>query len=514
MMRYCLIKASKFAFICMSVWGVLGGIMAQANDVYDIRLSGGLEKTRVVIELNEQVAFQVYSIPDPDRLIIDFDAVDFKLPATTGTSSYGLVKEFRYGNFSLKKSRIVIDTLQKTEVAAAFIVPAKAEKGALLVVDIIKKTGNLVAQDTINLNRDGKQNLTTLAATSIDDQLTEAQQNIELDFQPNIPSIEELMLIASGDAAIDSQVATKTGSQISQSKIDLSSLNLELDKINSPPIMGNNVASAIRITSFVPKPVKRPNNMNNLILAARQFATKDGFGQPARQQRKPIIVLDAGHGGIDSGATSRGGTREKHVVLAFAKRLQKKLNDTGKFTVYLTRKGDYFIKLRDRVKISRKYKADLFISLHADSVASRASSARGASIYTLSDKSSDKEAAALARKENRSDILAGVQFKNESKVVASILIDLAQRDSKTKSVNFANLAVKQMRGNVIVRKRPVKFAGFRVLKAPDVPSVLIELGYLSNRNDERNLKSNAWQNKMASSIQRSVLQYFKNRALF
>ena len=230
--------------------------------------------------------------------------------------------------------------------------------------------------------------------------------------------------------------------------------------------------------------------------------------------RKPIIVLDAGHGGIDGGATSRAGTKEKYVVLSFAKKLQKALNNTGKYKVYLTRKGDYFIKLRDRVKISRKLKADLFISLHADSVPGRNSSARGASIYTLSDKSSDKEAAALARKENRSDILAGVQFKNETKVVASILIDLAQRDSKTKSVKFANLAVGQMKGNVKVRKKPVKFAGFRVLKAPDVPSVLIELGYLSNKYDERNLKSNGWQNKMVGSLKRSIDRYFKNRTLF
>ena len=449
--------------------------LSWANDVYDIRLSGGLEKTRMVIELNQQVTFQVYSIPDPDRLIIDFDAVDFKLPSSAGTTAYGLVKEYRYGNFSLEKSRIVIDTLHKTEVAAAFIVPPKAEKGALLVVDIVKQTSNSTPQDTVNLNRAVKQDLTIADGSTVDDQLTETQQNIELDFQPNIPTIDELMQIASSDAVIDADNLDEKGSQIAQSKVDIAALNRELDRINGSSNGSAGVAGPdIRITVLVPKPTKRPNNMNNLILAARQLATKDGFGQPARQQRKAIIVLDAGHGGIDSGATSRGGTREKHVVLAFAKRLQKKLNATGKFTVYLTRKGDYFIKLRDRVKISRKYKADLFISLHADSVASRASSARGASIYTLSDKSSDKEAAALARKENRSDILAGVQFKNESKVVASILIDLAQRDSKTKSVNFANIAVKQMRGNVIVRKRPVKFAGFRVLKAPDVPSVLIE----------------------------------------
>lgn len=497
--------AFALAMMCLS-----SASYAFANDVYDIRLSGGLEKTRFVIELNNQVAFKVYNIPDPDRLIIDFDAVEFKLSENIGTQAYGLVKEFRYGNFSLEKSRIVIDTIQKTEVAAAFIVPSKTGKGALLVVDIIKQTAATANANNINTNQSAKQNLASNYTSSLDDQLEADDNVIELDFQPDIPTIEELMLIASGDsAAIDAN-----GSNIGQSKIDLAALDLELDTINEPEdIIGSNQAY-IQISVSVPKPHKRPSNMNELILAARQVATRNGFGQPARQQRKPIIVLDAGHGGIDGGAVSRGGTREKRVVLAFAKRLQKLLLATGRYEVHLTRKGDYFIKLRDRVVISRKLKADLFISIHADSVASGSSSARGASIYTLSDRSSDKEAAALARKENRSDILAGVQFRNESKVVASILIDLAQRDSKTKSVNFANMTVAQMRGNVIVRKKPVKFAGFRVLKAPDVPSVLIELGYLSNKSDERNLKSNAWQNKMAAAIGRSVRDYFKNRALF
>lgn len=502
-MRQAIKTAIMLLFTCLlnvgHVW---------ANDVYDIRLSGGLEKTRFVIELSEQVAFQVYNISEPDRLIVDFDAVDFKLPENIGTQPYGLVKEFRYGNFSLKKSRIVIDTIQKTEVAAVFIVPPKAEKGSLLVIDIVKKqiVIDSASNDAVNLNQNTKQDLSALVQSSIDDELNETQQSIELDFQPNIPTIEELMLIAAGDASLSTAQANH-GSNAVQSKIDISSLNLELDTSSDPTTNGG----YIQITSLVPKPIKRPVNMDKLILASRQ-ANPQNAG--ARKQRKAVIVLDAGHGGIDAGATSRGGTREKRVVLAFAKRLQKKLQATGKFEVHLTRKGDYFIKLRDRVKISRKHKADLFISIHADSVASRASSARGASIYTLSDKSSDKEAAALARKENRSDILAGVQFKNESKVVASILIDLAQRDSKTKSVDFANMAVRMMRGNVIVRKKPVKFAGFRVLKAPDVPSVLIELGYLSNRNDERNLKSAAWQEKMSGSIGRAVVEYFKNRALF
>ncbi len=490
--------------------------IAFANDVYDIRLSGGLNKTRLVIELDKKVAFKVYNISDPYRLIVDFDAVNFNLPENIGTKTFGLIKEFRYGNFSQSKSRIVLDTVGKTEVSAAFIIPPKSNKGALLVVDIISKHINTSNQSVIK--SEGKQNLSIKSVPSIDDDLKDDGQMIDLDFQPSIPSIDELMaIVASGDNPVGTD---QNSSNLPQSKVDVSSLDIgSNDDISKPTANGYpdaNTISAQKTTSLigVSKPVKRPSNYKKLVLALLQNQSNPSSSNNTKNHRKPTIILDAGHGGIDGGTVSLRGTREKTVVLSFAKRLQKKLNATGRYKVYLTRKGDYFIKLRDRVKISRKYKADLFISLHADSVPGRNSSARGASIYTLSDKASDKEAAALARKENRSDILAGVEFKNESKVVTSILIDLAQRDSKTKSVKFATYTANQMRGNVLVRKRPIKFGNLSVLKAPDIPSVLIELGYLSNKHDERNLKSSAWQNKMALSLQRSIDQYFKNRLLF
>ncbi len=466
-----------------------------ANEVYDIRLSGGAEKTRIVIELSEQVAFKVYDIPEPDRLIIDFDAVDFNLPTQIGTKSYGLIKEFRYGNFSLEQSRIVFDVTEKIEVVAAFIVPKKTTKGALLVVDIIKSRSN-----------DSVIAATKQPPSTIDDILNPNNQIDNLDFQPNIPSIEELLKIV-GLAETRTADANNNQSSLGQS-------NIAEPRIEHPK---PDISTPIKITARVSKPIKPPANMYQLILAARKNAQAQTDVQTkgaVTSHRKPVIVIDAGHGGIDGGTVSKRGTVEKGIVLSVAKKLQKQLNATGKFKVYLTRKGDYYIKLRDRVEIARKVKADLFISLHADSVARGSSSVRGATVYTLSEKASDKEAAAFARKENRSDVLAGIQFKNESKIVASILIDLAQRDSKTKSVIFANIAVEQMRGNVRVFKKPLKFAGFRVLKAPDVPSVLVELGYLSNVYDEKNLKSGAWQDKMASILQRSISQYFKNRPLF
>jgi N-acetylmuramoyl-L-alanine amidase len=221
--------------------------------------------------------------------------------------------------------------------------------------------------------------------------------------------------------------------------------------------------------------------------------------------RKPVIVLDAGHGGVDPGAQGRK-AREKNVTLAFARELARQLRNTGKYQVFLTRNRDIYIPLRQRVTIARKHDADLFISIHADAI--KRKSVRGMSIYTLSETASDKEAADLARKQNQSDIIAGIDFHDQPPEVANILIDLAQRETKNLSVEFANIVVDKARGATRLLDRTHRFAGFRVLKAPDVPSVLIELGFLTNRSDEKQLVSASWRRKLATRLVKSVDTYF------
>ena len=216
-------------------------------------------------------------------------------------------------------------------------------------------------------------------------------------------------------------------------------------------------------------------------------------------------MVDAGHGGVDPGASGRK-AREKKVTLAFSKELARQLRNTGKYDVYLTRSRDIYIPLRQRVNIARKHQADLFISIHADAI--KRKNVRGMSIYTLSETASDKEAEALARKENRSDIIVGIDFDDQPPEVADILIDLAQRETKNLSVKFANLVVKNARGTTRLLERTHRFAGFRVLKAPDVPSVLIELGFLTNRSDEKQLLSASWRRKIAKSLVKSVNGFF------
>ena len=237
-------------------------------------------------------------------------------------------------------------------------------------------------------------------------------------------------------------------------------------------------------------------------------SSKSSNKAKSKESGKKIIVLDPGHGGKDPGAIGYSGMYEKNITLAMGKELKKMLEDTGRYKVYLTRSTDIFIPLRDRVKISRKHKADLFISLHADSTKNR--SAKGLSVYTLSEKASDKEAESLAERENKADVIDGLNLVEHSKEVSDILINLAQRETMNRSSEFATFMVQEMRSAAKLVNDTHRFAGFAVLKAPDVPSVLLEMGYLSNRTEERLLKQQSYRRKLAKATTRAVNRYFDN----
>jgi len=222
---------------------------------------------------------------------------------------------------------------------------------------------------------------------------------------------------------------------------------------------------------------------------------------------KRTIVIDPGHGGIDSGTSGVNGLMERDLVLDEGLRLARLLKAEPGFSVFMTRDSDVFIPLRQRVSISRAHRADLFVSLHADSNPNAEVS--GLSIYTLSESGSDREAAALARKENQSDIIAGVDLGGENSAVAPILLDLEQRDTMNKSSRFAEGALAALRRTTdILPRQPHRSAAFVVLKAPDVPSVLIELGYLSNADDAAQMNTARWRNGVASAIAAAVERHF------
>jgi N-acetylmuramoyl-L-alanine amidase len=248
-------------------------------------------------------------------------------------------------------------------------------------------------------------------------------------------------------------------------------------------------------------------------LKAREAAAALLASLPPNQSQLPqagekhVVVIDAGHGGIDSGTNGVNGLQEKDVVLDEAQRLGRALAARSGYVVHLTRESDVYIPLKERVSIARNWHADLFVSLHADS--NPDPSVTGLSIYTLSERGSDAEAAALARKENQSDVIAGVDLGGGNSTVAPILIDLAQRDTMNRSSRFAEGAVSLLaRATGILPKQPHRSAAFVVLKAPDVPSVLIELGYLSNSGDAEQMNSARWRDRMARAIAGAIDRYF------
>jgi N-acetylmuramoyl-L-alanine amidase len=226
---------------------------------------------------------------------------------------------------------------------------------------------------------------------------------------------------------------------------------------------------------------------------------------------RPVVVLDPGHGGIDPGTRAPSGELEKDLVLEFASALRAKLEATGKYRVMMTRTDDTFVELSERVRFARQQQAQLLISIHCDALARGEGEAEGATVYTLSDKATDAEAQRLADAENRADIIAGVDLAAAPDEIADILIDLAQRETKTFSAHFARDVVKEMRGAARLHKRPQRSAGFRVLKAPDVPSVLIELGYVSNARDLKQLVSESWRSRAGDAIAHAVHTYFTTR---
>jgi N-acetylmuramoyl-L-alanine amidase len=231
--------------------------------------------------------------------------------------------------------------------------------------------------------------------------------------------------------------------------------------------------------------------------------------QQRRQQKKRLtVVLDPGHGGKDPGATGHRGTHEKHVVLKIAKKLAAILNASPRYRAILTRSTDRYIPLRQRLRIARRYHADLFVSIHAD--AFRNTKARGSSVYALSQRGATSEAARwLAQNENASELMGGVDLDNKSKLLRSVLINLSQTASVRDSLNVGSHILSSLNQVNRLHHRRVEQAAFVVLKSPDIPSLLIETGFLSNRYEEKLLNSPTQQKRIAQAIFKGINKYFK-----
>ena len=225
---------------------------------------------------------------------------------------------------------------------------------------------------------------------------------------------------------------------------------------------------------------------------------------------RPLVILDPGHGGIDGGAETGDGIKEKDIVFAFAKTLQQLLVEAGTFDVALTRDGDTFLRLEERVALARENKADLFVSIHADYF--QQPSVRGTSVYTRDENATDALDKVLADNENQVDIVAGFAVPGTEEEVVSILVDLMRREMRRQAYLAAEAIVGQLQPSVELRKFPVRKAEFLVLQAPDVPSILIELGFLSNVHDSSNLRRDEWRDRVAQAVARGIATYFDSFA--
>ena len=287
------------------------------------------------------------------------------------------------------------------------------------------------------------------------------------------------------------------------------SLTLALRQVSAPDFA---VAARARRISFLPSFGFGGGAAKNNVTVPLDTPAAAPPRRPrvAGARNRPLVVIDAGHGGHDAGASSADGSRhEKDAALAIARTVRDELVRSGRVRVAMTREDDRFLVLGDRREIARRLKADLFISIHADSAPNAA--ARGATVYTLSEVASDRVAAKLAAKENKADVLNGVDLGGANNDVSSILIDLAQRETMNVSSQFASLLQREMSPMVPFKTDFHRFAGLIVLKAPDVPSVLLETGYISNDADMKLLFSKSYQHDIAVGIRRAVETHFARR---
>ena len=358
------------------------------------------DMTRFVLELSEAPAYEIFTLADPFRVVMDLPELDWRLPADQVPRGKGVIQDLRYGLFQPGRSRVVLDVKTPVRIKNVYVMaPGGKYATHRLVIDLQKVTRKAF---------------------------------------------------------------------------------LTLDRR--------------KVVSRIPLPAARPVGLPRL---------------PAKPStdKRPTVVIDAGHGGVDPGAIGVSGAREKVIALSYARELRRQLLATGRYRVAMTRNSDVTLPLRTRVEIGERAGGDLFVSLHANTFRSRR--VRGASVYTLSETASDAEAEALAAKENKADVLSGVNLDGQSADVSMILIDLAQRETMNLSKYFANVMVTEIGKSAKLLPKPHRYAGFAVLKSPTVPSVLVEVGYMSNRSEERLLLSKAHRKKVSAAIVKAIDNYFK-----
>ena len=413
---------------------------------------------RLVIETSQRVDVSMLLLADPYRLVLDLPQSEWKVPGRPETRSFNraLLKGYRLGNPKPGVTRLVFDLNGPVAPVRAFRLAAN-DRGHRFVVDLLDRgdTAFRLASSALLKNRDKPLNLGVSKT------------------KPN----EEVILLPRSRPQNHWLARDQNGMLLPQPRPDDVAFSNVVDDVVDD------------LTIHIPKAVSVPSY--------------------AERKSKWVVFIDAGHGGKDPGAIGITGQREKDITLKASIELALQLNATGKVKAVLSRDHDVFHKLRKRINLARTEKADVFISLHAD--AAHNAKAYGVSVFTLSDKASDKEAERLASRENKADLIGGPDLDTTDPQVRTALLGMFQRESMNQSAILAMEITRDFEG-LPTAKRGHRFAGFAVLKSPDIPSVLIEMGFLTNKSDEKKLKSNAYISDLMSRITRSVIRYLEQNA--
>lgn len=467
-----MIRGLRAACILLALVATSTAHAAQAEPtVTNARIGENGNTTRFVLDMTEGASFQVMTLADPYRLVVELPPIRWQLSADTLAVEHGLIGYVRFGQYQPDVSRVVLDLTAPAYVRDTTLIPPRNGYQYRLVVDLEPVSREAFRESVLTHYAAGTEEARSLNAAAARDS------------QPEPPRTADQSGSAGDPGAIIPPVAS----------------------VDHPPL--DRVA---RAKSTETKPLNGQAAHQKPIQTAQAIVIPPPA--PPRPQvippHRPVIVVDPGHGGGDPGALGPNGLNEKDLTLAAAKELKRQLEATGRYEVILTRQRDVFVSLRRRVEIARKAKANLFISLHADHHDNP--KVRGLSVYTLSDKASDAEAEQLARRENKSGIVSGVDLsEGYDAEVAQILISLVQQTTLNCSAIFATLhLVPELSKDAKLLGRARRFAGFRVLKAPDIPSVLVELGYLSNPKERSRLISKTHRAALMKRIVAAIDAYF------
>ena len=407
---------------------------------------------RLVVETRNPSDVNMFLLTDPYRLVIDFPTLKWRVDGRglSGALQTPPMRSFRYGAPKPDVSRLVVELSAPAAPVRVFRLPP-TEKGHRLVVDVLDRgeTAFRLAGKALLNNKDKPLALQVEAPTQTETTMLMPVKRPVLTTQKSWPERDANGLL-----------------------------------LPWPRPQQKNTSPSIPVYKAPKNTSKSPSNL----------AKRD----------KWIVFIDAGHGGKDPGAIGHSGLYEKDVTLAAAKELARQLNATGRIKAVLSRDRDIFHKLRKRIALARNQKADIFISLHADAAHNK--KARGVSVFTLSETASDKEAALLASRENKADLIGGPDLGTTDPLVTTALLSMFQRESMNQSSVLAKYITDEFTG-LPTPKRGHRFAGFAVLKSPDIPSVLIEMGFLTNKTDEKNLKSSRYRKDLMTRITSAVTRY-------